>query len=321
MPVQPEQILRELSKLWKDLGHEEGVLRACSMTLIVVCEGCDDAVEAGGALAELMRVHPSRAIVVRVVNEPEPRLDSRVFAQCWMPFGSRQQICCEQIDISATASRLNDVYTAMLGLTVPDLPVIMWLRGAGFLTLPEFQPMLRIARTIILDSAALPSPFDALAAMDAARKAGWRIKDLCWTRLTRWREIVARIFETSSMRARPITSILVRHTGTEISAEAWYAAAWLTARLRDAEVRFEPGDRILNNGLQGIVLGGPDLQISLLASGETGVEIKVDAVSSRVVLPEMADWRLVGEELSILSNDPVFEPALELACQLARRKP
>ncbi len=320
MAVQPEKILRELANLWVDLGHEEGVLRACSMTLIVACEGSGDVLETGEALAELMREHPSRAIVVRVADEQEPRLDSRVFAQCWMPFGRRQQICCEQIEITATASRLNDVYAAMLGLTVPDLPVIMWLRSARLLSMPEFQPMLRLARSIVLDSAGLPSASDALSAMETARSTGWRIKDLSWTRLTRRREIVAQIFEKPATRERRITNILVRHAGTEIPVQAWYAAAWLTARLPGAKLAFEPSDRILNNGLQGLIFEGPDVRISILPADEAALEVHMDSVSSRVVLPEMAEWRLVEEELSILSNDPVFEATLKLACQLARRK-
>ena len=321
MTVQPEKILRELSNLWVDLGHEEGVLRACAMTLIVACEGTDDVMEAGEAVAGLMREHPSRAIVLRVLNEPEPRLDSRVFAQCWMPFGRRQQICCEQIEISATASMLNDVYSALLGLTVPDLPVICWLRSAGLLAMPEFQPLLRISRTIILDSAGLPDAASALSAMEAARTTGWRIKDLSWTRLTRWRGIVAQIFENPAMRERRISSILVRHSGAEVPVEAWYAAAWLSPRLPGATVRFEPADRILNNGLQGLLLEGPDLNISILPSSAAGVDVRVDSVYSRVVLAEMPEWRLVEEELSILSDDPVFEPALEIACKLSRREP
>ena len=321
MTVQPEKILRELSNLWVNLGHEEGVLRACAMTLIVACEASEDAAEAGEALAQLMHEHPSRAIVLRVLDEPAPRLDSRVFAQCWMPFGRHQQICCEQIEISATASRLNDVYSAMLGLLVPDLPAILWLRSARLLSMPEFQPLLRTARSVILDSAGLPGAEAALSAMETARSAGWRIKDLCWTRLTRWREIVAQIFENPAMRARRITSIVVRHADSGIPVEAWYAAAWLTARLPDAQVSFELAGKILNNGLQGLILEGPDMRISILPSGAAGVEVKVDSVSSRVVLPEMAEWRLVEEELSILSDDPVFEPVLELACQLVRRKP
>ena len=35
-------------------------------------------------------------------------MEARVFAQCWMPFGKRQQICCEQIEITASETSLAD---------------------------------------------------------------------------------------------------------------------------------------------------------------------------------------------------------------------
>ena len=102
--IQPDRILHELSELWVSLGKQHGdesagVLRACAMTLVVVAEAREDAAEVGETLALLMREHPSRAMVVRVRDEDAPELEARVFAQCWMPFGQRRQICCEQIEI------------------------------------------------------------------------------------------------------------------------------------------------------------------------------------------------------------------------------
>ena len=58
-----------------------------------------------------MHEHPSRAIVVRVRQCAERVLEARVFAQCWMPFGGRQQICCEQVEITASPESLADVAT------------------------------------------------------------------------------------------------------------------------------------------------------------------------------------------------------------------
>ncbi len=316
--VQPEKILRELTKLWVDLGHEEGVLRACAMTLIVACEGSNDVEEAGEALAELMREHPSRAIVLRVLNEEEPKLESRVFAQCWMPFGRRQQICCDQIEISATKSRLSDVYSAMLGLTVPDLPVILWLRCGKLIKMPEFQPLLHIARSVIIDSSTLPSATEALALLETAHNEGWRVKDLAWTRITRWREIVAQTFENPAMRARAIKTITVRHSGDKVPAEAYYAGAWLAARLPDAKLLFAPAISELNCGLQGLLFEGPDFHVSITPSSASALDIMVDTFTGHVVLPELAPWQLVEEELSILGNDPVYECTIHQASALAR---
>ena len=92
--VKPERILKDLSKLWVDLAKQDpnGVLRACAMTLVVVIEESRDAAEVGEAIAALMHEHPSRAIVLRVRGGEELDLEARVFAQCWMPFGRRQQI-------------------------------------------------------------------------------------------------------------------------------------------------------------------------------------------------------------------------------------
>ena len=76
------------------------------MTLIVVVEEERDAQAIGETLASLMHEHPSRAIVLRVRSGEEPSLSARVFAQCWMPFGSRQQICCEQVEIISSLGEL-----------------------------------------------------------------------------------------------------------------------------------------------------------------------------------------------------------------------
>ena len=88
--------LKELAALWADLAQPNqgeatasGVLRACAMTLIVAAEDETDAQAASEVLAELMHEHPSRAIVLK--PRDEGGLEARVFAQCWMPFGRRQQ--------------------------------------------------------------------------------------------------------------------------------------------------------------------------------------------------------------------------------------
>src|SRR5579884_3301060 len=106
--VNPDRILRQLADLWVSTakradgqpGQESGgVLRACAMTLIAFVDEEENAQDLGETIAMLMRGHPSRAVVIRVCEE-KGRLESRVFQQCWMPFGQRRQICCEQVEIT-----------------------------------------------------------------------------------------------------------------------------------------------------------------------------------------------------------------------------
>src|SRR5882762_1110804 len=198
--IQPDWILHELSELWVSLGkqngHESmGVLRACAMTLVVVAEAQEDAAEVGETLALLMREHPSRAVVVRVSDSDQPALESRVFAQCWMPIGQRRQICCEQIEISTSNSSLVDVPAVVLPLVVADLPVILWFRPARLFASPALVDLSRIATKTIIDSSVFPDPKAGLQRLTRASSSGLRVGDLAWTRLTRWRELIAQIFE------------------------------------------------------------------------------------------------------------------------------
>jgi hypothetical protein len=108
--ISPDRILKELSDLWVSMGKEgqaesgAGVLRACSMTLIVLAEEADDPSSLGETVAALMPEHPARTVTIRLCSEGERALSERVYAQCWMPFGQRRQICCEQVEISGRAA-------------------------------------------------------------------------------------------------------------------------------------------------------------------------------------------------------------------------
>ena len=102
----PEKILKDLAELWVTTGKQEagveaqGVLRACTMTLIVITEDREDPSGLGETIAALMPEHPARTIVIRLTGAGERSIAQRVFAQCWMPFGQRRQICCEQVEIT-----------------------------------------------------------------------------------------------------------------------------------------------------------------------------------------------------------------------------
>ena len=192
----PDRILRELADLWVSLGKEKesgaaGVLRACSMTLAVVAEESDDASALGETIAALMPEHPARTVIVRLRPGGEG-VTARVFAQCWMPFGQRRQICCEQVEIAAAAGELEDVAALLLPLCVPDLPVVLWARGAGVASLPGWAKLAALAGKVIVDSAARQDAQASLRELDSSARSGVPIGDLAWTRLTRWREKIGR---------------------------------------------------------------------------------------------------------------------------------
>lgn len=223
--LRSDQILEELRELWDSLGKAEepgeaqGVVRACSLTLIVFAEEADAPAAIGVMLAGLMREHPHRAIVVRVRPGPEALLEHRVLAQCWMPAAGRRQICCEQIEITAGEGSLADLSPILLALRAPDLPVALWYRSARLFDAPS-PP----AGKLILDSAGAAEPLAMLQRLAQASAAGRPVADLAWTRLTDWREILAREFDTPASAALlpQVAELRVFHAGERVPPEACY---------------------------------------------------------------------------------------------------
>lgn len=316
--VQPERILKELAGLWANMSKDEstqgtnsGVLRACSMTLVVAAENDQDAVEVSGMLAELMHEHPSRAVVLRP-SAAAGAMEARVFAQCWMPFGKRQQICCEQIEITASKDRLDEVPGAILGIMVPDLPVVLWARGKEWLSAPEFQLVLPLVQKLIIDSACLGEPARAFSLMRTLRAETPYVGDLAWTRLTALRQAIAHLLEDAALLSRlPAVEEIIVEYGEHATSGA-YLAAWLSKGLPRAKVSLKHR----TGEISAVRLRGVTVDIAM----ELGVAliIRVDGVEHRAMLPVPGDCDLMREELSILEADPVFASVFDRAEVLAK---
>jgi glucose-6-phosphate dehydrogenase assembly protein OpcA len=321
--VLPERILHELAGLWVSLGTEQsaGVLRACTMTLIVAVDNSADAAAAESILAELMHEHPSRAIVLKLEESKKELLDARVFAQCWMPFGGRQQICCEQVEISASCDRLAGVTPVVLGITVPDLPVVLWSRSARILEFPEFHHLCPLVQKIIVDSAQLGEPAAALRRVQTLGSERRDVADLAWTRLTRWRELIANAFAEPGRlgRLRDATRITIFHAGPNPPSAAYYIGAWLLPAIGGPEktaIEFraaETGD----DPVRGVEIAAPAWKASFHLLDATAT-VDFDGAQSKVVLDSLSEYNLLREELSILEKDSVFDRVLEAAARLTK---
>lgn len=328
IPAQPEKILRSLGQVWTLLGEEERqqgkptVLRACAMTLIVLADEDDEeSASITQTLTELMHAHPSRAIVVRSDSTAQNGLSARVFAQCWKPFGKAQQICCEQIEILVHPDRWVDVGPTLLGIVVPDLPVVVWCRQNSVLrqTAPPAKAsglasILHLATKIIADTHGTELR-EALAVLSGWRKKGHIVADLEWTRLTAWRETLATAFSEDSALIGSIQSVEIGYTGDALPASALYLAGWLkrgitahTKFVRETSVR-EASDAV---GLTRITLSAAQPLLELARTGPTCLELKSGDQQQRVSLAGSSFYELLHEELTILGLDPVFDVAFNL---------
>jgi glucose-6-phosphate dehydrogenase assembly protein OpcA len=325
--VKPETILRELAELWVATGKAgpndagAGVLKACSMTLITVAEDADDPAALTETLAALMPEHPARTILVRLSGPGAAALSARVYAQCWLPFGQRRQICCEHIEIGVSDASLPDLGSLLPPLAAPDLPVILWCRSARLFDTPEIGGLAGIAQKVIVDSAILPDPRAALTRMAAMAGAKVLLGDLSWTQLTRWREMQSRIFENREYLARlpEVTSIRVAFAGPRPPVYAWYMGAWAVDALAGMGVRAGlsmESDAALAGRAWRIELAGPEFRMSLERQ-EDRLIMRVGKESQCVSLSLPTDTMLMREELGIVRRDAVYERTLASAAWLA----
>jgi glucose-6-phosphate dehydrogenase assembly protein OpcA len=306
--IEPEKILKDLRNLWSDLGRNAevsgGVLRACGMTLVVASESAEDCQELRHTLGVLMHDHPARAVVLRL-NE-KPGLDASVFSQCWMPFGKHQQICAEGIEIIAGVNEVDHVAQLLLPLIVSDLPAVLWCRGPRVFTDRTFTPLLPLVQKIIVDSAIASDPRAAIAVVRDLRKQGRLVADLAWTKLTTLRELLASLFDEGT--ATGIKSAQIFYGGDAPSASSIYFARWMEGALPEAKIELQRGGAG-SRSLRSIVLSG-DTEVNITRPDTTTLEVHVGGRVRRSTMLLMSEQTLMGEELSILGIDPVFDKVL-----------
>lgn len=307
--IQPDKILRELNEQWDQLDLEQassgGVLRACAMTLMVTARDDAEAERVRRILGVLMHEHPSRAVILKVREGAE--FEARVFAECWKPFGSAQQICAEGVEIVSDSAQLEDAAQLLVPLKVPDLPSVLWCRGADAFQLRSFDLLFPLADKIIVDSSTLPHAAASLGFLRNLRARGLRVADLHWTRLTGWREILAHLFDDEAMRPTDIVSARITYGGATPSTCALYFSSWIENALPQARVSLAAET------------GPPGLRSVTFASGTCELLLRRDGSSIQVTgcgrnyhspLAPMDEEALMREELKFLGPDPVFEQVL-----------
>lgn len=304
--VHPDAILKDLRKLWIDLGKENpetGVLRACAMTFIVVAAEEDDPQAFGETVAELTHENPSRVILLRICCAGNKRLESRVYAQCWKPFGSHQQICSEIVEISASPEHFADVPQIILGLTVPDLPIVLWSRKPDV----NVDGLVPMADKVIVDSSSIPDPGQGLLYVKQLLAGGTNVGDLAWTRMSPWRQSVAQIFEDAGRPA--LERVRITYYKQSPSVSGRYLAAWFRQAVPGVSVSLEPAP---DTKRRSIFLEAAGLRASVEVEGSTAF-LTVNGLTREGAVPGRDVAALLREELAILGQDATFRKVIQLA--------
>lgn len=234
-----ESIESELKHAWAELGAQAeesntlAPLRTSILTLVVVARGEAEIIHARTTLHNLVRVLPSRVILVAIRRESES-LRAQVSAHCSFSL-SDQASCYELIEIETGQANLRAIPSILTQLEISDLPTFMWWIGSVDLRSPEFSRISGAAQRVIIDSARFNHPLESMghyAEYMAGNGGDLAGTDLTWSRLLAWRELLAQSFDSPA--AQEMLSSLQRVDMTYdpgYEADALLTAGWLTSRL------------------------------------------------------------------------------------------
>jgi glucose-6-phosphate dehydrogenase assembly protein OpcA len=186
-------------------------------------EKAREVLEAAGIL------HPCR-LVVLVADEmaQEESLTARISV---VRLGGA--ITLERIVLTATGRAVRHLESAMTGLLLPDLPmVVVWGgRPQGNL----LQRAVESADRIIIDSGARPPTYLVQTAKFLAR--GAPIGDLAWARIFPWQGIAAEVLDLPTLREHRgnITKARVVCAGA-VGAEGLLLLGWMQSRVKRLQV-------------------------------------------------------------------------------------
>jgi glucose-6-phosphate dehydrogenase assembly protein OpcA len=220
---------------------------------------------------------------------------------------SAPKVCVGEQAVALDGLLPHYVNNAIAALRLSSLPTFVWWRGGS----EEYLTGLAgLADRLVLDAEDPRTVWARAGALDTA------LSDLRWTRLTRWRALMAHFFDIPEVHAAVPGFHHLIIEGSDPHAARLFAA-WLASSLTWKQtVAIELHDLPGAATIEHIALGEGDQQLTLrLASDRTCIETTVQvqgygAASRTVSLGEQGLAALIGEELRIRSRDLAFERAV-----------
>lgn len=256
-------------------------------------------------LIEVTRRHPSRLILVEIGAHGSPALHAEVAALCHLrPAGG--YICSEQIILRGDAEAGPLVPSAVRALLVGNLPTVL-LDLHGGEPRPWIQDLADHADLVLADTSESPTLEDAASvwrAIDADNEN--RVRDLAWSRLAPWREIIAEGFDTADRASacRNMRDITFEHGSPEgqgVPSCLLLLAGWLASRLGWHVRSAEPGGAAFD-----AAYGGVQVRFARDPEGTAGALHRIHVRSGP---PQTLDLRLTHHpthrEATIEESAPV----------------
>jgi len=293
-------------------GGERGEARTQLLDLVVLADDPREAQRMARLLEQLPGNRPSRAIIALAAHGAR-RLDAAADVVTTPSPSGEGELRCELVTLAAgdDGAALPSLIASLL---LPDLPVFLLLR----LDPERWEPLVKacwsFASRVVVDSTGERSGLHSLPGL-LAREPKRSVTDLSWSKLTGWRELVARLFDPprATRALARLDQITVTHAGRS-QAQARLLAAWILSRTDRhpiVELISEARRDMRSGSLVGVVLTCRKERFEVMRVAEGVAELRtpyLDAQQARLWVPHLP--MLVAEELGIYERDESFEAAV-----------
>jgi glucose-6-phosphate dehydrogenase assembly protein OpcA len=278
-----------------DLRNSGGAValgRVLSFVLVTDEILADGAIEIAN---DASREHPSRVLVIVRGNK---RGTSRLDAQIRVGGDAGAS---EVIVLRLYGPLAEHGSSLIVPLLLPDAPIVVWWPGLA----PESPSKDRIGRMAtrrITDVAQAKSPIRALIQLAAEAAPG--DTDLAWSRITRWRALLAAALDQPPFE--PVTRAVV--TGASDSPSTELLAAWLAFALKCPVTRKKtaPG-----TGMVAVTLVRPSGKVTIdRPDGSVATLSQPGQPERKIAMPRRSDVECITEELRRLDPDELFADVL-----------
>lgn len=263
------------------------------MTLVIDATGADAdfAIDTANVAS---REHPCRIIVMAPQDGDEDRLDAEIRV-------GGDAGASEVIVLRPSGEQVNHADTLVTPLLLPDAPIVAWWPAEVPAHVSE-TGLGKMAQRRITDTKGEVSPGDTLCQLAANYRDG--DTDLAWTRVTRWRALLAAALEQVSDREVSKARI---HGDTN-SASILLLGAWLQRRL-DCEIELTYDENVA--GVQHIVLETSSGEIGISRpDGQNATLTQPGQPQHTIALPARSLGDCLSEELGRLDADFVYGEVL-----------
>jgi glucose-6-phosphate dehydrogenase assembly protein OpcA len=293
-------------------GSERGEARTQLLDLVVLTDDPREAERMARLLEHLPGNRPSRAIIAVAMHGEHTLAASADVVTTRSPSGDGE-LRCELVHLAAgdDGAALPSLIASLL---LPDLPVFLLLRLDPERWEPLVQKCWRLATRVVVDSTGERSGLHSLPGL-LAREPHLSVTDLSWSKLTGWRELVARLFDPpkAARALSRLDRIEITHAGRS-QAQARLLAAWIlsrTGRHPSVELTSEPRRDMRSGSLIGVRLTCGKEQYEVVRTAEGVAEVRTPHLASqqaRLWVPHLPS--LVADELGIFERDEAFEAAV-----------